>query len=175
MQNNTKKIDVSKIYNGEVTEIPFEFDIVPENTELLDLEFKKPVKVSGRVYEKAHGKNKAESYVELVFDVEGEFNTHCARCAKELCESFKYSKVYGLSKKLASESDEFIEVPDGLLDIQELAESVFYLELPSRVLCKEDCKGLCVVCGIDLNENDCSCKRNIGANTLEDLKKLLDK
>lgn len=176
MQQNTfKKIDVSKIYNGELAEIPFEFEIEPEDTqESLDLEFLETAKVKGRVYEKAHGKNRAESYVELEFEISGKFRTHCARCACDLTEDFHCSRVYGVSKKLMNDSDEYIEVPDGLLDIYELASSVFYLELPTKVLCKEDCKGLCIVCGGNLNETKCNCKRNIGANTLEDLKKLLD-
>ena len=32
------------------------------------------------------------------------------------------------------------------------------LNMPQKILCKEDCKGLCPVCGIDLNENTCDCK-----------------
>ena len=159
------KIDVSKIYNGVLSEIPFEFEIVPEGTDNLDLLFEKNVKVEGKVYEKAHGKDKAESYVELVFSIDGEFTTNCARCASELREKFYTSRVYGISKKLTDDSDKYIEVPDGLLDIYELAESVFYLELPSKVLCKEDCKGLCPTCGCDRNITECKCKKNIYANT----------
>ncbi len=174
-QNTIQNIDVSKIYNGEVSEIPFSFELIPEDTENLDLVFKEPVKVTGKVYEKAHGKNRAESYVELVFEINGKFDTHCARCACDITEDFHVDRVYGITKKLMTDSDEFIEVPKGVLDVYELAESVFYLELPSKVLCSEDCKGLCPVCGCDLNKKSCSCKKNIGANTLEELKKLLDK
>lgn len=171
-----KKIDVSKIYNGEVTEIPFCFTVVPEGTESDDLTFAEPIKVEGRVYEKARGRDKAESYVELAFSESGDYATHCARCFKPLTRHFETERVYGLTKKLASEdSEEYIEVPDSLLDIEELARTVLYLELPSRVLCKEDCKGLCPMCGADKNERDCGCKIDTGANKLADLKKLLDK
>ena len=170
-----RKIDISKIYNGEVAEIPFEFELVPEGTQSLDLAFPVPVMVRGRVYEKAKGRDKAESYVELAFEIAGRYDTHCARCAKDVSEEFFYTRVYGIAKKLSSESDEYIEVPDLLLDVAELARSVFYLELPGRVLCREDCKGLCPVCGADKNIKKCTCKTNIGANTLEELKKLLDK
>ena len=175
MQNNAQKIDVSGLFKSEVTEIPFCFEIVPEDTDYLDLVFEKPVVVKGRVYEKARGQNKADSYIELEFSISAEYLTHCARCFCEVRQSFTHNKIYGISKKLQAESDEYIEVPDGLLDIYELALSEFYTELPSRVLCKEDCKGLCVVCGCNRNYEECNCKRNIGANTLEDLKKLLDK
>lgn len=176
MDNNVMQlIDVSKIYNGETTQIDFEFEIQPEDTDILDLAFHNPVKVTGKVYEKARGKDRAESYVELVFSVTGEYDTHCARCAKPITEKFEYNRVYGVAKKLVGDSDDYVEAPKGILDVGELARSYFYLELPGRVLCKEDCKGLCPVCGTDLNEGTCTCKKNIDANTLSDLKKLLDK
>lgn len=175
MQNNVQKIDVSKIYNGELSEIPFEFEIHPENLEDMDLFFAEPVGVCGRAYEKAKGKNRAESYVELEFRITGDFVTHCARCFDEVSEKLSCERVYGITKRLNTDSDEYIEVPDGFLDVFELAESVFYLELPSKVLCKDDCLGLCPVCGANQNITKCTCKKNIGANTLKDLEKLLDK
>lgn len=41
------------------------------------------------------------------------------------------------------------------LDLQPLLTEAFALELPITVLCKEDCKGLCPVCGANRNETDC--------------------
>lgn len=35
------------------------------------------------------------------------------------------------------------------------------LALPVAVLCKDDCKGLCTVCGQDLNEKECGCERKV--------------
>lgn len=174
MQNRIQNIDVSKIYNGELTEIPFEFDIEPQGLEDMDLYFDAPARVTGRVYEKARGRNTAESYIELEFKITSAFRTHCARCFEEVAESYVCEKTYGVTKKLNTDSDEYVEAAGGL-DVYELAQSVFYLELPTIVLCKEDCKGLCVVCGANQNHTKCSCKKNIGANTLKDLEKLLDK
>ena len=39
------------------------------------------------------------------------------------------------------------------------AESVVFLSMPMTVKCKPDCKGLCPVCGTDLNVSQCSCGR----------------
>ena len=173
--NQIPKIDVSRIYNGEVTEIPFDFTFIPEETEKNDLLFAAPVRVVGRVYEKAHGRGKTESYVELAFMVSGDYATHCARCFTELSGHFEASRVYGLTKKLASEdSEDYIEIPDSLLDIGELARTVFYLELPSRVLCKEDCKGLCPHCGADRNVTDCDCDKKQIDPRFAALRALLD-
>ena len=52
-----------------------------------------------------------------------------------------------------------VSVFDGeVIDIDELLREQVILALPSRALCREDCKGLCPVCGIDKNLKDCECE-----------------
>ncbi|MBR4978941.1 MAG: DUF177 domain-containing protein [Clostridia bacterium] len=171
---NGYKIDVSKIYNGENKEIAFDFELAPENLDKMDFSFEKPPKVCGRAYEKARGKGKTDSYVGLEFEISGRYLTHCARCYADIERDLFISKEYDLVKKTESENEDIIEVPQNVLDIEELAYTVFYLELPFRVLCKEDCKGLCENCGKNLNEGPCTCKKDHGTNSLAELKKLLD-
>ena len=43
------------------------------------------------------------------------------------------------------------------LDVDELVYSEILVNWPLRVLCKEDCKGLCSVCGANKNVENCSC------------------
>ena len=45
------------------------------------------------------------------------------------------------------------------VDVDELVREQILLALPSRNLCREDCKGLCPKCGADLNAGDCSCEQ----------------
>ena len=45
------------------------------------------------------------------------------------------------------------------VDLDELVREQLLLALPSRHLCREDCKGLCQKCGADLNRNQCSCEQ----------------
>ena len=47
------------------------------------------------------------------------------------------------------------------------------LELPIRVLCREDCKGLCSACGANLNEGACDCPKEEPDPRWRDLRKLL--
>jgi uncharacterized protein len=47
----------------------------------------------------------------------------------------------------------------GAVDLDELVREQIVLALPSRHLCKEDCKGLCQKCGADLNAGSCSCEQ----------------
>ena len=46
------------------------------------------------------------------------------------------------------------------IDLGQLMREQFYLSLPMKPLCREDCKGLCPVCGISLNRGTCQCKRD---------------
>ena len=55
-------------------------------------------------------------------------------------------------------NDEYVVTEGDSLDLDELVIQDILLQLPSKMLCKEDCKGLCSVCGTDLNFNECNCK-----------------
>ncbi|MBQ8120226.1 MAG: DUF177 domain-containing protein, partial [Ruminococcus sp.] len=41
----------------------------------------------------------------------------------------------------------------------ELAVSDLLLQLPTKILCKDDCKGLCYTCGHNLYEGECGCNK----------------
>jgi len=47
---------------------------------------------------------------------------------------------------------------DETLDLGQLMREQFYLALPMKPLCREDCRGLCPVCGINRNRETCSCR-----------------
>ena len=65
-----------------------------------------------------------------------------------------------LNARTAMES-RYILVPDGKLDLSQLALEDVFLSLPSKLLCSEDCKGICPQCGKNLNEGPCDCKKEI--------------
>lgn len=45
------------------------------------------------------------------------------------------------------------------IEIDALVRDEILLALPMRLLCSEDCKGLCPECGADLNEESCACEK----------------
>jgi uncharacterized protein len=47
---------------------------------------------------------------------------------------------------------------DDVIDLGELMREQFYLALPMKPLCRDDCKGLCPICGINRNRETCSCR-----------------
>ena len=48
---------------------------------------------------------------------------------------------------------------DGEIDLLEGIQEEIVLAIPPRPLCRPDCRGLCAVCGSDLNDGDCGCSR----------------
>jgi len=51
-----------------------------------------------------------------------------------------------------------VSVFDGeAIDIDEIVKEQIVLAVPTRVLCREDCKGICPECGIDKNTGECQC------------------
>lgn len=61
---------------------------------------------------------------------------------------------------------------DDVLDLSEIAREQLYLALPMKPLCREDCRGLCPVCGINRNREVCSCRTEWVDPRLEPLKHL---
>jgi uncharacterized protein len=48
---------------------------------------------------------------------------------------------------------------DETINIDDIAIEQVLLNAPIKPLCHNQCKGLCVVCGIDLNKSSCNCKK----------------
>ena len=104
----------------------------------------------------------------------------CARCLKD-CEleiSDELEYLYYTGGDGAIEDDDLylpveIEHFGRNLDIMpQIIESIFTL-IPMKILCKEDCAGLCPECGADLNEVTCNCsKKNIDPR-LEELRNFI--
>lgn len=98
----------------------------------------------------------------------------CDRCAEDARLDFEIPMVHGLVSSLNNdETDDYILVEDMKLDIKQLTLENIYLALPVKLLCKEDCKGVCFKCGANLNEGPCNCKKDIDPR-LEALLGLLD-
>jgi uncharacterized protein len=60
---------------------------------------------------------------------------------------------------------------DETLDLGALMREQFYLALPMKPLCREDCQGLCPVCGVNRNRETCSCRSDWVDPRMEGLRK----
>ena len=82
----------------------------------------------------------------------------CSRCLKEFtAESFAdVVEKYYPSGSPGVENDAYVYEAD-IVDITEPLRESLLLAEPLRALCKEDCLGICPVCGADRNVHPCSC------------------
>ncbi|MCE5189563.1 MAG: DUF177 domain-containing protein [Eubacteriales bacterium] len=82
----------------------------------------------------------------------------CARCTKPFVEqvSFSFSERFVKGESDAAEDETYSYSGDELVLDKAVLDNLF-LELPIADVCREDCKGLCPVCGADRNSEDCHC------------------
>lgn len=87
----------------------------------------------------------------------------CSRCTKDtdLPLHTAVEQRYIADKQQRETGDDDIEVfQNDTIDLSELVYSEISMSIPMKVLCREDCKGLCSICGKDLNEGPCDCEQD---------------
>ena len=105
----------------------------------------------------------------------GSVTLECVRCLSEYQQplQWEFTELFAFNRKSVTESG--LLVPeDAQIDLQPLVREFALLEFPLKPLCKPECKGLCMVCGENLNEHDCG-HRPDEDSPFAALKQLLDK
>jgi uncharacterized protein len=92
----------------------------------------------------------------------------CDRCLKTIelpvNADFELEYITGTeyeSSEVAelTEAEMSVSVFDGhALDVDEIVKEQILLAVPTRMLCREDCKGICPECGTDRNTGECNCE-----------------
>ena len=101
----------------------------------------------------------------------------CDRCASDFARDVLIPLDVVLVTEMANEEneDEWVFPLEGdSADLDYIVRTVFVLNLDSKLLCKEDCKGICHRCGKNLNDGPCSCQKELDPRFAA-LKQLLDK
>ena len=101
----------------------------------------------------------------------------CDRCAAEFDREMELPIDAVLVTELANEEneDEWVFTLEGdSADLDDIVRTIFVLNMDSKLLCSDDCKGLCCGCGKNLNFETCSCEKEIDPR-LAALKQLLNK
>ncbi len=108
--------------------------------------------VSLRIRNVGSGRAKLEGGVRLVFQA------GCDRCLTEvpveLDLQFDRTVVSGTGDE---DADELGLTEDRQLDVETFVHNEILVNWPAKILCREDCKGICPVCGQNRNEGECGC------------------
>lgn len=152
---------------GEEKQVNYKLDIADIDIDGV-FPFRTPIDVT------ATAKNRA-SLVSLTIRACFGYSRSCDRCSTEFTREMDMLFEHKLAQTLVDDgNDDYIETPDFTLELDEIVISDVLLSLPQKNLCKSDCKGLCFVCGHNLNEGECSCNRHQIDPRLEILKQLMD-
>ncbi|MBQ7204104.1 MAG: DUF177 domain-containing protein [Eubacterium sp.] len=152
------QLDLTSLFN-------FDNEVVDIDTNLAfnDFEYdtyrplKNGVKVKGKAFCKA-------DVVYLEVNVSFEFFGVCDRCAEEFEKSFSFDINKIVVEKLENEDDdfdEFVVVESCKLDLDDFIYQEIQLYLPHKMLCKDDCAGICQKCGKNLNDGKCDCEKDV--------------
>ena len=142
---------------------PFEFTLRPAD---IDLETE-GINVASDIAVRGEARKNAAG-VEVAGSIKGKLNIDCTRCLKAIENPLDVAfDVSFISPENSPEDKELqlhqadlsADVLQGdELDLRELAREQILLSLPEQAFCREDCRGLCPVCGKDLNEGSCDCE-----------------
>jgi uncharacterized protein len=148
----------------------FEQNLPSENYKIPDSEFY-PNPLSLKIFV-----DKLESLFRFKISVYTDAVFSCDRCLENYKSNFNETieQLYQLGHS-ELDSDEIEILPDNSkeIDISKTIHDVFILNRPIRLLCRKNCKGLCVNCGVNLNNKNCGCQQEAIDPRFEKLKSLL--
>ncbi|MGA2437978.1 MAG: DUF177 domain-containing protein [Acidobacteriaceae bacterium] len=136
-----------------------------------------PLPVTGRadliVESRGHGEQVADIRLRAAYH--GDFELLCARCVEPVPTSLagdfdlifrpQSADADPAERSITPDETEIGYYEESGLSLEDVVREQVLLSLPSRTLCKEDCKGLCPRCGQNLNLTPCSCNSVSEAET----------
>jgi uncharacterized protein len=108
-------------------------------------------------------------------DIQTLIDLECVRCLTDFQQTLKidFTELYAFSPRYVTDSG-LIMPETGVIDLAPVLREYILLEIPISPLCRLDCKGLCPICGNNLNESTCTHEDDSGDPRLASLKSLLD-
>ena len=86
----------------------------------------------------------------------------CDRCLKDFQREYQLSFDHIVVPSLSNnDNDDYIVAEGESIELNDIAVTDLLLQLPTKNLCKEDCKGLCPRCGKNWNDGPCDCRPEV--------------
>jgi uncharacterized protein len=91
-------------------------------------------------------------------ELTAETDLECTRCLETYTQKLdaRFEELYCFHNKRENEDAEQFLPSSGYLDLQDVVREYLLMEVPYAPVCKPDCKGLCPICGNNLNNGPCS-------------------
>lgn len=148
-------VDVSPLLRGEVNRLEIDYMLSPE--QLDGIRFDSDAHVTGSITDNA-------GYMRLRLHADLNYHGECARCLAPVDGVFSldFERTAVTEGTMSQEElderiDEYVALQNGELDVDESLREELMLCFPTRLLCSEDCPGLCPRCGKPKRDGDCGC------------------
>jgi uncharacterized protein len=169
------KLDVSRIKNNPGGKEHFlkDFEMQPIDTEIEEIFFNKPVALDLTILNN-------DGLLNLTGKLEGNVRLACSRCL-ELFDMPVFAEMeevyYNESQNndlSADDGGEWIPFKGDKINITTEVVKSLLSALPMKLVCRQDCRGLCQNCGVNLNTSCCHCPKEETDIRLQVLKQLLE-
>ncbi|HCR44310.1 MAG TPA: nucleic acid-binding protein [Ruminococcaceae bacterium] len=147
-------LDLKDLFAEKTESRPFDYSIDLSGISMNGVyPFVSPVRVKGEA-KSLDGSALLSAFVSF------DFSIPCDRCARQVDRhyGFKFSHVAVPYLENKDDAGELIEAVNGVLNLDDLIREDILLELPTKFLCRADCRGLCPRCGKNLNDGPCDCE-----------------
>ena len=148
-------LDVGPLLRGEVDSIKIDYMLQPQKLD--GVTFNGDAHVLGEITDNA-------GYMRLNLKAELSYSSECARCLAPVNGVFSLdfertvvSEGTISDEQLDEHFDEYAILDKTMLDIDEPLSEEMLLSFPAKLLCSEDCPGLCFKCGKNLKHGKCNC------------------
>ena len=148
-------LNMGPILRGEINRMEIAYELAPEP--VFDITFPENAKVSGYLTDDA-------GYMQLHLTATLPYLGQCARCLAPVEGVFvlEFDRTVAAEGTVSEEQleemvDSYVMIRDGKLDVDEPLREELLISFPMRLLCDEECPGLCPKCGKPLREGDCGC------------------
>lgn len=161
-------VDLAGLFSGTKRHKDVDF-----NLDMSDVELNKTYPFSEDIDVRAKF-SAGEFFLKLEVQVRFSFSYPCDRCADMINQTKKYHFEHKVAEDLNNRvNDDYIIADNDKLNLSKLIREDILLELPSKILCSESCKGICPTCGQNLNKGRCSCETRVVDPRLEKLRDAL--
>ena len=166
-------LDVGPLLRGEVDRIDIDYMLSPEKLD--GIVFDTDAHIVGSLTDNA-------GYMRLFATASLAYSAECDRCLEPVKAEYvlEFERTVADEGTLSEEQledniDEYVVIENAKLDIDEQLTEALLLEFPRKILCSDDCAGLCPKCGKILKYGACSCPTKEIDPRLAVLAQLLEK
>ncbi|MGI6703134.1 MAG: YceD family protein [Clostridia bacterium] len=158
---------VNRLKSDGSGRMPFELaeDIIAMDHGGERVDFSGPVQIKGSV-------DRDGDLIIVTGEVQTEAILQCSRCLRTVRHSLRAAFKQEYSE--TGDGEDVLPAKVDRIDLEIPVRESILLELPVKVLCTEECRGLCPVCGADRNEGECGCKHEEIDPRMQRLKELLE-